>query len=221
MEHTQPAGLGYSDALIVRAREAALRFLAYRPRSEAEVRRRLSRKFPAEIVAALLESLARQGLIDDRAFARQWRASREKRRPRSRRLIKQELRQFGVSGDVIAESLEGFDDAANAYLAGERPARRLADRGVDREEFVRRIGALLGRRGFGFGVIQQATGRLWLDSRPDALDSQGYSDDDEQQLPEVVEEEARCEGDEEGAYHRAAGNPGQAPAAFPVYREAD
>ncbi len=198
-----------------------MRFLAYRPRSEAEVRRRLARNFPAQVVAPLVESLTRQGLIDDRAFARQWRASREKRRPRSQRLIKQELRHLGVSDEVIAESLDGFDDAANAYLAGERPAQRLADRGVDRAEFGRRIAALLGRRGFGYGVIRETTGQLWRDSRPDALDGQGNSDDDEEQLPEVVEEEASYESNQESPYHSAAGNPGQSPAAFPVDRKAD
>ena len=177
MGQSQP-GAGCHDHLRLQARDIALRFLAYRPRSEAEVRRRLAKDFPAQVIDPLVEALVRQGLIDDRAFARQWRAGRERRRPRSQRLIRQELLHRGLSAEVIAESLEGFDDEANAYLAAERPARRLAARGADKEEFRRRMAALLGRRGFGFGAIRQTTRRLWQELGPDALDRHGDADDD-------------------------------------------
>jgi len=48
-------GLPTEDAGLVRAREAALRFLAYRPRSEAEVRRRLLDRFPELLVERVVQ----------------------------------------------------------------------------------------------------------------------------------------------------------------------
>ena len=165
--------------MVAQAREAAFRFLAYRPRSEAEVRRRLARNYPDEVIAPLLETLLRQGLIDDLAFAQQWRTSREQSRQRAQRLIRMELLRLGVSSDVIAESLEGFDEHANAVLAGERQARRLAGRGVTEEEFRRRVGAHLQRRGFGFSLVRQVVQELWEELGPDPLDGKNDADNDE------------------------------------------
>ena len=67
---------------------AALRFLAPRPRSRAEVRRRLLQprrnraKPPAEVVDRVLERLAEKHLLDDREFAGYWVEQRERFRDR-------------------------------------------------------------------------------------------------------------------------------------------
>ena len=83
-----------------RATSAALRFLSYRARSEAEVRTRLLRRFPLQTVDLVLEDLTRQGLVDDSEFATLWKQSRDAHRPRSAFLIRRELVAKGVAGDV-------------------------------------------------------------------------------------------------------------------------
>ena len=118
-----------------RAKEQALRFLAYRARSEAEVRRRLSRKYSQGVVEEVIEALRNQNLLDDLAFALQWRASREQFRPRAGGLIRQELQGFGVPAEVIEDSLTEFDEEANAARAAGSFARRLACRDADWSEF--------------------------------------------------------------------------------------
>ena len=145
------------------ARAAAQRLLAYRPRSEAEVRTRLSRRFPPCAVDGALDSLKRAGLVDDDAFARLWTDSRVSHRPRSAALIRRELLEKGVSRETAEAATEGVDDAENAYRAGVRLAERLG--GEDRDAFNRRVWAFLQRRGFGRSAARNAAERLWDDTR--------------------------------------------------------
>ncbi len=174
----------HEDAELVRAREAALLFLAHRPRSEAEVRRRPGSRFPAPLVDEVIRRLREQRLLDDAAFASQWRRDREQHRPRARGMVRQELRRLGVSPEVADGALEGFDDAVNAYRAGQRVARRLAGRDGD---FRQRMVAHLRRRGFGYTLANQTAARLWAELA-DPLHGDDHAEEDEQQAPDVKAE---------------------------------
>ncbi len=149
-------GKDYSNTL-----SAALRFLSYRPRSETEVRRRLSHRHLPQAIDRVIFLLKQNRYLDDAAFAELWRRSREQRRPRSRRALQQELRNFGVEPEVIEKALEGFDSAANAHRAGQKPAARLAAKGASPDLFRRKIGAHLQRRGFEYSVATETVNRLW------------------------------------------------------------
>lgn len=137
---------------------AALRLLSYRPRSDAEIRTRLSRRFGKEIIDRVLLQLKARQMVDDAAFAQFWRENRESFSPRSKRLLKLELRQKGIDPEVVDEVLEGFDDDESAYRAAKRKGRTLER---DYETFRRKLGAFLGRRGFSYGVIKRTIERLW------------------------------------------------------------
>ena len=143
------------------AMNAALRFLSYRPRSEAEVRRRLARRFEPSIIESAVAFLKENRYLDDAAFAQLWRRSRERSRPKGPRVLEQELRRFGVSREIIAETLEDFDAGDNAYRAGRKAAEKLINKGSNSEEFRRKIGARLQRRGFDYGVVSETVNRLW------------------------------------------------------------
>ena len=99
------------------ALDAALRFLSYRPRSEAEVRRRLSRRFSHSSVDNAIATLREQGLLDDAAFAQFWHQSRERNRPKGISAMRWELLRMGVSRDVADDALEGTDEDESAYRA--------------------------------------------------------------------------------------------------------
>ena len=143
----------------------ALRFLSNRPRTEAEIRRRLGPK--TENPAALDEALARlrrAGLVDDAAFGQFWVENRAQFRPKGRRLLKAELRQKGLSAEqadaVLAES--NTNDDAAAYQAATSRAPRLAS--LPREEFFRRMQGFLARRGFGYETIKETIERVWREA---------------------------------------------------------
>src|SRR6266542_6260426 len=89
--------------------DAALRFLAVRPRSEAEVRTRLLRaRHEATAIEQALERLRQDGLLDDAAFAQYWLEQRRTFRPRGARLVQAELRQRGIA-DLAAEAATTLD----------------------------------------------------------------------------------------------------------------
>jgi regulatory protein len=139
---------------------AAIRFLAYRPRSEAEVRQRLKKHgFDSDITEGALARLKEQGLVDDAAFARFWKENRETFSPRSRRQTKMELRRKGLAADVIEPVIGEIDENDSAYRAARVKARHLHLE--DYQVFRRRLGAYLGRRGFGYDIIKETTERIW------------------------------------------------------------
>jgi len=147
--------------------EAALHYLGYRPRSEAEVRQRLHRRgFNAEVVDRVVIVLKERSLIDDEAFAQYWKDSRQSFRPRSRRLIKLELRQKGVASETANEIVADLDDETAAYRAGLKKARVLS--GSDHSEFRRLLVGYLRRRGFDYGTISAVVARLWQERQTDS-----------------------------------------------------
>ncbi len=164
------AALQNRDELEV-ARQQALGFLEYRPRSEAEVRRYLESKgYPPETVEPVLARLTGAGLLDDRAFGRFWLENRAAFRPRSARALRQELRQKGVAGEVIDELLdEQHDESQAAYQAALSSARKW--RGLDAFSFRKKLHSLLVRRGFSYEVVREVTERIWQELEPDQSDS--------------------------------------------------
>ncbi len=147
-----------------RCHNAALRLLAYRPRSQAEVRQRLQKRgFEEVYIARTLDKLGEQGLLDDEAFARYWIDNRESFSPRSRRLTALELSRKGISRDVIAAATGRLDEGDSAYRAALTKARHLSP--ADYADFRQRLGAHLVRRGFGYDVVNATVARVWEENR--------------------------------------------------------
>jgi regulatory protein len=146
--------------LFHRCLNAALHYLSYRPRSETELRQRLHRRgFDGDNVEATVAKLKEQGLVNDSAFAQFWKDNRESFRPRSQRLTRLELKQKGVSEDIIDRVVAEVDDEDSAYRAAMGKAHTLPR--SDYHGFRRRLGEYLKRRGFGYGVITHTVERVW------------------------------------------------------------
>jgi regulatory protein len=105
--------------------EAAAAFLAVRPRSIDETRRRLRQLgYPAGPVDVVLERLQAFGYLDDESFARAWVESRDRARPRSETVLRRELTLKGIDRDVVAAVLADRerDAVAGASDDGSEPA---------------------------------------------------------------------------------------------------
>jgi regulatory protein len=151
---------------------ASLGFLAFRPRSEAEMRERLRKKgFGEGEIEKTIAHLKKINLLDDAAFAAYWKENRAEHRPRGQRLLKAELRQKGLEREVIEVAVEDVDDAAGAYRAAQRKARSL--RGVDYLEFRSKLGRFLQRRGFDFAISQRTVKQLWEEKNGVVADEDG------------------------------------------------
>jgi regulatory protein len=174
-----PGGEGL-DPIFIQAKDAALRLLAYRARSEAEVRRRLSRRYPPDVIEKVIASLCKTGHLNDESFTRFWVQNRGQHRPRGRRLIRQELLRLGVSGNIIRDVLEeGFDEESSAYHAGRKVAQKLAYRSDSEEKFRQRLWEYLKRRGFDHAVTVETVNQLWRELGADFLHRQDHTQDDE------------------------------------------
>ncbi len=150
--------------LFQRCFEAALHYLSYRSRSEAEVRQRLYRHgFSDDVVNKTIPELKERKLIDDAAFAQFWKDNRLLFNPRSRRLIKLELRRKGIAAETADEIAGDLDDEISAYEAGLKKAHGLAT--LDYSEFRRRLFGYLRRRGFSYEVINHVVARLWQEQQ--------------------------------------------------------
>ena len=147
-----------------RALQVALRYVSFRQRSTTEVRRRVGREFSQPVVEQVLASLKRSGYLDDADFARRWRDSRERRRPRGRFALRRELRAKGIADNIIDATLENLDESSSAYRAGDRRAQLwLAGGEMDYNTFRRKMWDYLRRRGFGSSVTGEAINRLWAE----------------------------------------------------------
>jgi regulatory protein len=178
MAERREARAAETDPEVVLA--AAARFLEVRPRSVAEVRRRLrSAGYSAALVEGALVRLVELGFLDDAAFARAWVESRDRARPRGERALRVELRQKGVGREETDEALgERRDEAAarsgefdpdgdDVTTADEAAAERLLARRASQLGRVpdprvrrQRAYALLARNGFDPGVCSSVAKRF-------------------------------------------------------------
>ena len=144
----------------------ALRFLAQRPRSEQEVRRRLRRAGVADDAEeAVISQLRQHALVDDTAFAEYWVEQRQSFRPRGARLLRAELRQHGVDARAAEAAAEttAASAADDAYRAAQKRARQLAS--ADERAFKTRLAQFLARRGFDWETIGPVVDRLMEEVR--------------------------------------------------------
>lgn len=148
-----------------KAYDHAVRYLGFRPRSQAEVERYLREKaYSPEVIAQTLERLRQQQYVDDQAFAQFWLENRERFKPRGRQALRYELRQKGLDSNLIDEALTGLDEEDSAWAA---VADKLARwRSLDEQAFKQKVIAFLSRRGFNYEVAGQTAQRAWnsLDS---------------------------------------------------------
>ena len=114
-----------------------------------------------DVAAATVYRLQEAGLINDEEFARAWTQSRHRAKKLSKRIIAGELRQKGVSQELIDGALDEIDSEEEfntALLLAERKLSSLAR--FDQETQLRRIQSLLGRKGFSFDVISRVAREL-------------------------------------------------------------
>jgi regulatory protein len=173
--------------------DAAARFLEARPRSESEVRRKLTTMgYRPELVGEVLGRLLVLGYLDDEAFTRAWVESRDRAKPRGEHALRRELQLKGVDRTLVDEVLgdrrdeardaaaaAGDDEPANPDdAAAERLLRKKLPailRETDPRKRKQRAYALLARSGFGPDVCSAVSRRV-LDDRE--AEDEGLEDDE-------------------------------------------
>lgn len=133
--------------------EKALRYLSFRNRSVKELRTFLLGKgYDPEVVSRTLTRLEEVGLVDDRAFAKAWAEVRVKSKGMGERLLEHELRQKGITKEIIRGAVEGLgEEEERALSLALARVERL--KGLDKETAKRRLAGFLHRKGYSGEVV--------------------------------------------------------------------
>ena len=155
------------------ARNAALRLISYRPRTERELRDRLREKeYPDTDIVATIEDLKRSGLVNDAEFARTYLRDALALRPKGKLALKRKLLLLGLDKSIVEESLQEVFSEVNqeeaAYEAAERFLRKSGGkkRGEEPAALRNRLANYLARQGYGWDTIRPVL-RKALDIRTD------------------------------------------------------
>ncbi len=156
---------------IERLYQRALRYLAYRPRSEQEMRRYLeSHEEEEEVRGLVLERLKANGWLDDRRFADQWVENRAAFRPRGKKALSLELRRRGVQTAIVAQAVQQLDEEELAYQAAQKVLPRY--QALDKSSFRRKLYDFLTRRGFTYEIVLPTIQRCWQEIHHDTEEVQ-------------------------------------------------
>ncbi|HEU4885698.1 MAG TPA: regulatory protein RecX [Longimicrobium sp.] len=141
------------------ARQAALNLLSVRPRSAAELARRLRMKgYEPEVGEEVVARLRELGMIDDAAFAGSLVRDRVRLKPQGAHRLANELRAKGVDDETartaIRETMEG-EQTDERELARRAAAKWRPRAGEEPARARRRLHGYLARRGFDAEVIRE------------------------------------------------------------------
>ena len=134
------------------AKAAAIRLLANRARTRADLERRLrGKELAPEAIEAALDDLARAGYVDDEQYARDRIDELLRKSKRGAQALTQALIGDGLPSElakrVVAETVAGEDMRDWAVEVARERARGL--QGTERQAARRRLYGYLKRRGFG------------------------------------------------------------------------
>jgi regulatory protein len=148
-----------TDELRRKTFERAVKLLAAKPRSVAELREQLlqRRGTTKTVVETVISRLREYGYLDDERYAFSYASSKVKQRPLGRRRLERDLKFKKIENNVAEEALE--------LVYAETPEEQLIDRAIekrirlrgrpkDRAEAKKLFDHLL-RQGFAFDLVSE------------------------------------------------------------------
>lgn len=162
----QRLGVAEQQALLdeeerLRAKAVALDYIAYKARTEAEVRRKLARKgFPEHVAEEAVARMRELGYLDDADYARAYAKGRIGGRGHGPQRIRADLRKRGVAPKTIDAALDDLverDDLRESALEHGRKRWQRLRREDDPCKRRKKLADFLARRGFDFDLIREVT----------------------------------------------------------------
>ena len=152
-----------------RARDFAVRYLGYAPRTRKQLRDKLAEKqFSDEAIADVMQLLTEKGYLDDITFAQNYISHKTRINNYGRRRIAVDLLRKGVGKEDIQAAYSAISerDGEEAEKENETAAaRRALDKRLGRRDIdevkkdpkeLQRLMAYLVRRGFSYDVVKKA-----------------------------------------------------------------
>jgi len=156
-----------SDDIRRKTFERAVKLLAAKPRSVAELRERLLRgkKTDEEVVETVIARLREYGYLNDERFAFSYASHKVKQKPVGRRRLERDLEFKKVDSGVANEALEMvFSETPEEQLIDLAIAKRLRIRGKPKNRAdAKSLFDHLLRQGFAFELVSEKVRALAMD----------------------------------------------------------
>jgi len=141
--------------LYIKAQNRAINYLGYKMRTEKEIRDKLLEKeYDDVIIGRVIEFLKKYNYVDDLKYARSYIKEVQNLKPKGSYVIKQKLREKGVSDMVISEALEDSDldeeEGAERLLC-----KKLGERRVVSFKEKKKLHDFLLRSGYSYAIIKK------------------------------------------------------------------
>lgn len=140
----------------------ALNFLSFRPRSEKELRDYLKKKKCDDLsIQRIIESLKEHKFLNDEEFVAWWIEQRTIARPKAARTIKFELKQKGISKELIEEAFEKdlSSDLEKAKALIKKRIKRYPD--IADKKIYEKLGRFLASKGFDYEIIKEVLDQVF------------------------------------------------------------
>ena len=119
----------------------------------------IKKKAPDDVIERIITSLLEHKFLNDEAFARSWVLNRARLKPKGKTLLKIELRQKGITDDIVQKVLAEVQEEIPSELEQAKSliAKKMERMKDDsREQTYSKVGGFLARRGFSWDVIKKA-----------------------------------------------------------------
>lgn len=147
---------------VARAFNRGLSYLTYQMRSEEEVRKKLrDAEFGEAVIQEAIQKLVRLGFLNDAEFSRAFVETKKNTMKKGPRAIQQELKRKGIDEKTQQQALGEFDEGEQLQLAYElaEKKQRQESRKTPMQQ-KQKIQDFLLRKGYSFGIIEQAIAKL-------------------------------------------------------------
>lgn len=135
-----------------RAKEKALYLLDYRDHTYKEMFLKLEKNYPEQVCYDVVDYLAGVGLIDDRRYAENYIRKLAEVKKYGTYKIKAEMKNKGISEDIIEELILGYEDDYGERLR-EIIEKKFVGRLTDRKSFDKAVASLL-RMGYSYSEVK-------------------------------------------------------------------
>ncbi|MGA8942938.1 MAG: RecX family transcriptional regulator [Thermoactinomyces sp.] len=138
-----------------KAKQAAYRYLSYKPRTTQELKMVLTRKgYDSERTDRVINELKASGFLNDLEYAKAWVDERQRYKGYGKKRLRQELLKKGIASSIVDEVLTDMDEEEQRRLAisiAERRYSRIKSEPWTKIE--RRLGNYLVRQGYSMSIV--------------------------------------------------------------------
>jgi regulatory protein len=147
------------------AKSISIRFMALKLRCEHEVRFKLNAEgYDPDVIDRVISELKSMGYINDKIYTQKYIYDRSKLKPKSKRLLKLELKNIGITEEIIDEVLNDWQIEED-LVAASLVRKKFGKYDLNDEKVIKKAYSFLLHRGFSYDLIKEVINSVRDDSK--------------------------------------------------------